>query len=351
MKEHSKAPNNVHNIYTQAILLCLLAHIVIASIFGILHIYSMLFYNIFSMIFYIIVWITLNPNHYRLTVAVVHIEVAFFAALTTVYVGWASGYSFYLIALCSLVYFCPYKNIYIPYFFSIAELIIFITLKLYTNSHAPLVSIPTDIAVNYIYLFNAAACFGVIIYAAFISNLSSVFTKRELMEKNNTLQTLVNHDQLTQLYTRSYLKEKFNKAQEASLSTALIMIDVDNFKRVNDTYGHPCGDYVLFTLSTIMQTVCPPKTDIARWGGEEFVLLIHDRSKEEVLEQIQNLREAVAAYDFHYSGIEFHITATFGIGFTEETADFSSLVNLADERMYYGKKNGKNTVIAATFCS
>ena len=166
------------------------------------------------------------------------------------------------------------------------------------------------------------------------------------MEQNQNLQSLLHHDDLTQLYTRNYLLEKFNRANEASLSTALIMIDVDNFKHVNDTYGHSCGDYVLFTISTIMQTVCPPKTDIGRWGGEEFVLLIHDLPKKEVLEQIQNLRKAVAAYHFHYSGVEFRVTATFGVSFTEETCDFTSLVNLADERMYRGKQSGKNTVVA-----
>ncbi len=349
MKKQNPAKTSVHNVYVQAVNLCLAAHIVIALTFGILHIYPMLFYNLFSIVFYTVIRITLSPRHYRLIVALVHIEVAFFASLTTVYVGWSSGYAFYLIALCSMVYICPYKNIYIPYFFSIGELFVFIGLKLYSNTHMPLISVSAGEGISYIYLFNAAACFGVIIYAAFISNLSSVFTRRELIEQNQNLQTLLHHDGLTQLYTRNYLLEKFSQAQEnpeTALSMAITMVDVDNFKHINDTYGHPCGDYVLSTLSTIMQTVCPPHTDIARWGGEEFVLLIHETTREEAVKQIQNLRKAIASYHFHHAGSEFHVTATFGISFTEEANDFSSLVNLADERMYYGKKSGKNTVIA-----
>ena len=124
------------------------------------------------------------------------------------------------------------------------------------------------------------------------------------------------------------------------------MVDVDDFKKVNDTYGHSCGDYVLFTLATIMQTVSPSRTDIARWGGEEFVLLLYGQTREEALEQIQNLRRAIASYHFHYSDYDFRITATFGLCFSDENADFTALVNLADERMYCGKKNGKNTVVA-----
>lgn len=346
MKDHSQKPASVHSVYSQAIYLALFAHVIIAATFGILRIYPLFFYNLFSIFFYLVAKLTLSPRHYRLTVSAVHAEIVFFAALTTVYVGWAPGYAFYLIALCSLVYICPYKNIYVPYFFSVGELFVFLGLKLYTNTHAPVAAIASGTALNYIYLFNATACFGVIIYAALISNISSIFTKKELMEQNQNLQALLHHDDLTQLYTRNYLLEKFNRAKESSHSTALIMIDVDNFKHVNDTYGHSCGDYVLFTISTIMQTVCPPQTDIGRWGGEEFVLLIHNMQKKEVLEQVQNLRKAVEAYHFHYSGTEFRITATFGVSFTEETGDFTSLVNLADERMYRGKQSGKNTVVA-----
>lgn len=347
MKEKVHENNSVHTGYVQAIYLCLAAHVIFSLTFGILHIYPMLFYNLFSVLFYSIIRIALSPRHYRLIVAMVHIEVAFFASLTTIYMGWASGFAFYLIALCSLIYICPYKNIYVPYLFSIGELFVFIGLKIYSNTHMPLFSVSQDTVTNYIYLFNATACFGVIIYAAFIFNLSSVFTKRELMAQNDSLQTMLHHDELTQLYTRNYLLEKFEQAQANSLSMAVTMIDVDNFKHINDTYGHSCGDYVLFTLSTIMQTVCSTHTDISRWGGEEFVLLIHGMTKEEALEQIQNLRKAIAAYHFHYDNIEFHITATFGISFSEETTDFTALVNLADERMYYGKQHGKNTVIAA----
>lgn len=346
MKAKKQTKNSVHNVYVQAVYLCLAAHIIIAFTFAVLRIYPMLFYNLFSIFFYAVIKATLSPARYRLIVALVHIEVAFFASFTTVFVGWAAGYSFYLIALCSLVYICPYKNMYVPYFFSLGELLIFIALKLFCDSHRPLHLLPAGAATDFVYLFNAAACFGVIIYAALISNLSSVFMKRELMEQNQNLQTLLHHDSLTHLYTRNYLQQKFDEARQASGSIALAMVDVDDFKKVNDTYGHSCGDYVLFTLATIMQTVSPSRTDIARWGGEEFVLLLYGQTREEALEQIQNLRRAIASYHFHYSDYDFRITATFGLCFSDENADFTALVNLADERMYCGKKNGKNTVVA-----
>lgn len=346
MEERIVKRNDVFHIYSQAVILCLAVHIVFVVSFGCLRIYPMMYYNVFSVVFYIFARYTLCKRYYRLTVSMVHIEVAFFVALTTVYVGWEPGYAFYLIALCSLVYFCPYKNIYVPYFFSVGELILFICLRLYSNGHAPAAPMPSFASQRF-YLYNTAACFGVILYAAYISNLSTVFARRELIEKNQKLLLRVNHDELTKLYTRNYLKEMFAKVQEESLLTAFVMADIDDFKKVNDTYGHSCGDYVLFTVSTIMKTVCSSKAYIARWGGEEFVLMFYGCTNEEALESVQNLRRAVETYDFHYEDVEFHITATFGISFANENSGFDAWINTADERMYYGKKNGKNTVISA----
>ena len=345
MNEHIVESTEVYKIYSHAVLLCLAAHVIFTLSFGFLQMYPMMFYNVFSVLFYLFMRVTLSARRYRLTVSMVHLEVAFFVTLTTVYVGWEPGYVFYLIALCSLVYFCPYKNIYVPYLFSLGEMLLFIGLRLYSDAHESVVTMPVN-ASKYIYLYNAAACFGVILYAAYISNLSAVFSKRDLMETNRKLQSRVNHDELTRLYTRNYLKEKFAEAEEASFLTALVMADIDDFKHVNDTYGHPCGDYVLAAFSTIMKTICSSKADIARWGGEEFVLLFKACGKEEALQCVQNLRKAVSSYEFRYGGFEFHVTATFGVSFAEEANDLDALVNLADERMYYGKKNGKNTVIS-----
>lgn len=166
------------------------------------------------------------------------------------------------------------------------------------------------------------------------------------MAKNQNLQTLLNHDELTQLYTRAYITESFHKNLDLSTPAFLIMADVDNFKHINDTYGHPCGDYVLFTLSTIMKTVCPAEAKISRWGGEEFVILLYNQSKEDVISSIEKLRESIASYHFNFMGNEFSVTATFGISGTEESTSFDELVLLADNRMYYGKNSGKNTVIS-----
>lgn len=336
---------NVHKTYFRILLLTLISHILFTATFGFLHILPMMAYNIFSVAFYCVMGVLLHKKYYSFVVTSIHLEIALFVSVTTMYVGWEPGYSFYLIALCSLVYFCPYANIHIPYFFSFAEVLLFVLLKAYSYYHKPIIPITPDFAVTVIYTYNALACFAVIIFAAFISNLSSLFAQRELLERNHNLQNLLNHDDLTRLYTRAYLKEKFQESLRQSKSAFLIMADIDDFKYINDTYGHPCGDYVLFTLSTIMKTVCPPDADISRWGGEEFVIAIYGNTKEIVKDHISRLKDTISAYNFEFEGNKFHITVTFGISSTEEYSNFEKLICLADERMYHGKKSGKNMVI------
>lgn len=346
MNNSAVSLKNVHKIYSSVVFLALTAHIAFAIVFICLKIYPLLIYNFFSIAFYVVLYIILSPKLYTVGTAAVHLEVALFTIVTTIYLGWEPGYFFYLIALCSLVYFCPYRNIYIPYYFAFGELLIFLILKIYTFRFDAIAPIHSPLVIHILYCLNAAACIAVILYAAYITNLSAIFAKRELLEKNRNLTKLLHHDDLTNLYTRNYLIERFQKSIKSSQSAAVIMTDIDSFKYINDTYGHPCGDYVLFTVSTIMKTVFHSGVDICRWGGEEFILIIYDQSKEEVLASIQNLRKAIASYDFQFSDHAFQVTATFGISFTHEADNLDDLIHLADERMYHGKQSGKNQVIA-----
>lgn len=344
MKERMST-NDVHKIYSRIILLAGLAHLSFSVLFGILSIYNIMLYNIFSTAFYLCMVVLLKRNRYRFIATCIHAEISFFVAIMAFHFGWESGFSFYLIALCSLIYFSSYRSIYLPYLLAVCEGALFIGLKIYCSFHAPFHPLSASTTL-FIYCYNAALCFSIILYAAFLSNLSSLFTMQKLLEKNHKLQRLLDHDELTQLYTRNYIKQKFRMAADEKLCVHLAMADIDNFKYINDTYGHPCGDYVLFTLSTIFKTICSPGTDICRWGGEEFVIVMYDMDAEKVNMCLQKLRESISVYDFHFEGSHFHITMTFGISSTSEQNDFNRLIHLADERMYHGKKTGKNMVIS-----
>lgn len=336
---------SLHSIYARIVFAALAAHISYAVLFGVLKIFPMLYYNLFSILFYTIVSFIIHKKMYRLAVTSVHLEVCLFVTISVYYMGWNQGYAFYLIALCALVYFCPFQNVYIPYLFSFAEILLFILLKIHSTNCFPAMR-NTPAMDTILYCYNACAGFLIILYGAFITRLSSLFMNRELLEKNSKLQKIVDHDTLTQLSSRSYIEKQLNQINGLPGEVSIAMADIDDFKQINDTYGHPCGDFVLSTLSTIMKTICPADTVVGRWGGEEFILIFYGLPANAVNKILEQIRRTIQSYVFQYESNRIRLTLTFGLSSNGESKDGSELVRIADNRLYQGKRTGKNKVVS-----
>ncbi len=125
-------------------------------------------------------------------------------------------------------------------------------------------------------------------------------------------------------------------------SFGIIIFDIDNFKRVNDTFGHDTGDIVLKMLSnTILETIRQNDTP-ARYGGEEFIILAQSDSLDSLFAFAEKLR---STFEFLYiPAIDSSVTASFGITMYQEGDDIASLIKRADQAMYRAKSKGKNRV-------
>ena len=162
------------------------------------------------------------------------------------------------------------------------------------------------------------------------------------------LQYQATHDNLTKLYNRQKLNDEFNKEilreQRYNHGLSLIMFDIDNFKSVNDTYGHDVGDVVLKDISKILLDSIRV-TDIAsRWGGEEFMVLLPDTSLNNCKNVAQIIRKNIEAYEF--KGIPYSITVSIGVAVFQDKIDTKdSIIKNVDLALYEAKKNGKNQVV------
>ncbi len=119
---------------------------------------------------------------------------------------------------------------------------------------------------------------------------------------------------------------------------ALAMIDIDFFKKINDTYGHDAGDYVLKELSSIIRQNIRERDLFCRWGGEEFVLILPYTSAENGVKVLEKLRKKIENYDFN------GIKVTISVGINEFDGDFESTLKKADEKLYLAKSSGRNKV-------
>ncbi|MGA1932093.1 diguanylate cyclase [Arcobacter sp. YIC-464] len=168
----------------------------------------------------------------------------------------------------------------------------------------------------------------------------------ELLSKTSKLEEKASYDFLTKIYNRqkfdSYLEYEIKKTNRYDNQVLSIMLlDIDYFKNVNDTYGHLVGDKVLKEVAKIL-TVCSRDCDIvARWGGEEFVLMLPQTNIEQAMFVAQKLRATVEKHSFEEVG---NITCSIGISQYHKTESKETLFKRVDEALYKAKSNGRNRV-------
>ena len=164
------------------------------------------------------------------------------------------------------------------------------------------------------------------------------------MQKQELLQ-LAMTDQLTSLYNRHSLfdigPKYLSDAKRHKFSVSLVVIDLDHFKNVNDTHGHATGDIVLKLIGQVLKDQCRTEDFVARFGGEEFVMLLSHCDIDFAVTKAENLRKEVEAAQ--PAGLT--ITASLGVAAMEEDDDFNTLFEKADKAVYEAKESGRNKVV------
>lgn len=156
-------------------------------------------------------------------------------------------------------------------------------------------------------------------------------------------------DSLTGLYNRGYLFEAGESAMaNASLVGELfciIMLDIDYFKRVNDTYGHPFGDYVLRVIAQLCVASFRKSDIVARYGGEEFCILLLNTTLDVAKSKAEALRQKISQFMFESDNIKTNVTVSLGVAaYGTQCASFEDAIKIADSNLYLSKKNGRNRV-------
>jgi len=174
---------------------------------------------------------------------------------------------------------------------------------------------------------------------------------RALQEKSRELERQATQDKLTGLYNRRYADDYLNRqlgsAGGVTRPFAVALADIDHFKAVNDHYSHAQGDQVLVRVAQLLTANCRAVDMVARYGGEEFLLCFPGIDLAGAAESCERLRGAVEAADWSFVAADIFITISFGIAENRAGIDASSLLALADDRLYDAKRAGRNRVAGA----
>jgi diguanylate cyclase (GGDEF)-like protein len=180
---------------------------------------------------------------------------------------------------------------------------------------------------------------------AVAANISAVLQRQQVEEANRYKAT---HDALTGLLNRAafddLLSQAIQSAQQNRQSLSILFLDLDRFKEINDRWGHSLGDQLLKTVTERLRNLCSPQITLARWGGDEFILLLENIDQDVVEEKARLILDLLDC-PFQLRGREFFITTSIGISYWDQTTfvDAENLVQQADIALYKAKSMGRNS--------
>ncbi len=169
-------------------------------------------------------------------------------------------------------------------------------------------------------------------------------TSRDLYLANQKLEEAATIDGLTKIFNRKKISERisYELKKVGGNNISLIMFDIDNFKRINDTYGHDTGDEVLVRIASTAKACLREEDSIGRWGGEEFMVLLPEGKKEEAVKIAEKIRKSIHALQWEKMP---QISVSLGLSCARNCDDLQTFYKRVDTRLYYAKTHGKNQVI------
>ena len=301
----------------------------------------MVYHSIPTAALYILFYFLIKREQMDVYVKLLYISTAIYMVAATVCLGQRPGFHLYCWALVTVTFYLDYLAHIMQtekvnaLKMSIFIVIVYLFCMWYSSRYNPVYTLDPKIISICMY-FNIFTVFSFLIcYSSFIHKL--------IIESEDRLSDLAHLDQLTGLFNRrSMIEHMDNIFLSVTPQHWLAMVDIDDFKKFNDTYGHNCGDYVLVEITKIMRNVCQGCV-ISRWGGEEFLIATDGISLDPAM--LELFRQAVERTNFSYEGIDLHLTVTIGIANYEPDQSLDKWIQHADDNLYEGKRSGKNRIV------
>ena len=176
-----------------------------------------------------------------------------------------------------------------------------------------------------------------------------VRAEQKQKELNKKLDVMARHDSLTGLYNRRamerILDREQRRAKRYSRGLAIAIADIDDFKKINDTYGHQCGDMVLKQLAELFKRWIRDTDSVGRWGGEEFLFVFAETDCKGAKTVAERVRKSLNKEIFEFCKHSFQLSITIGISYRSQPGTLQEMIDEADKALYQGKTIGKNQVV------
>lgn len=341
--------------YSLIISMIAVVHVCLVAFFCVLHITPMALFNMGSVLLYVACFLAIrHDRNLRVVFYATYLEIIAQSFAATLCIGWRFGFPQYVIALVPFGYYMCHalldsrRRYVIATVLGLIALVSFVSCRVLSMYFGSIYQVDVPEAAELgIYIFNSLCNFGFLFIVTAIFLVEMQTATRQLQKQNEILDTMANVDPLTGLYNRRSMHTFLNSAQSAQENGpfCLVMCDIDDFKKINDTYGHDTGDNVLREIARMVQCQVNRHGRACRWGGEEMLLLIHG-DLEQARRISEEIRHAVNDFAFCLKGQSIHCSITIGVALHREGERIDHTITHADNNLYYGKRNGKNRVVS-----
>lgn len=324
----------------------LMVHVSMIMVFLRCDITPMVFFNIGSVVFYLFSFALIQKGLLWLYTDLVYAEVVAHMTCAVLLTGWDSDFQVTLVGMSSFVFFAEYLERYLDIRRAHALPLCILGTFAYLGSCAVSALRPAPYYIPDTMSLFLRLAWGAIVFI--VSTMVLYAFVHEATKSEKALTARLMHDKLTGLPNRYYVAEYLEKISKGgSLGKYWVALaDIDDFKKVNDTYGHNCGDYVLESVAHVLEESLGT-AQVCRWGGEEFLAVgLIGKDMESQLDLLDRARQTVAGQSLWYDEHRIGVTITIGVATYQDDYTTNEWINVADEKLYEGKKSGKNQVVA-----
>ncbi|MDR1211831.1 MAG: GGDEF domain-containing protein [Spirochaetaceae bacterium] len=301
-------------------------------------------FNSISLAFYCVCFFQLRKKRYVFTGVALSLEVLFYTCFSVYWLGFRNYDLFYLLIVLVM-------QIAIPY----AAAAVRVVLGVLIGFVAPLIIVSGMYSPGPRFLntfdfpltcFNIVVGFSGITVALVIGNVINKIVEVSQQLRMETLEAHAYTDSLTGLYNRRYAEQYFGLLSKTINrgANAVAMLDIDDFKQINDTYGHAAGDKVLIDLAALMLAEFRKTDTVIRWGGEEFLLILNSVNPAQAKVILDKLRQKINGHTVETGGFHLSFRVTAGIA-PLDIDHIEESIARCDENLYRGKRNGKDQIV------
>lgn len=300
----------------------------------------LVYFSIPTIAVYLVNFLLIKFNKLDVFVWLTYSWIELYMGITTICLGFDMGFHLYSISMILVIFCTEYMAFKLngrktrSIIISVGIALVYICCTGITLWNGPIYETPKSYSVLALTI-NACIVFSfLIIYSKMLLDL--------VISSEKKLTKIALYDKLTGLYNRHYIMDILG-GDTNEKGSWIAILDIDNFKKINDTYGHSAGDDVLIDISKVLNETCKNCT-ISRWGGEEFLILCSDKSVD--ISVLENMRNEVSKRKVSFEDKEISYTVTVGVSIYDGIKSVDKWIIDADEKLYYGKNNGKNKVVS-----